>query len=347
MKEANNSNPPQISETWTTRPGPIGLDIGTTNIVVAQKAGEDFQMHVQLNAFYTLPYSRITKEALLRDDLMFFEKDNMLYILGKSADDFANIFGGETRRPIESGILNPRENEGESVIKALLDRLIKPKTGIGGRVVFSVPGEPIGNSGPSIVYHESIVRMHLKSLGYSPVSINEGLAVVLSELAGNNYTGIGISLGGGMCNVCFSYLAIPVMSFSIQKGGDYIDSMVAGSVGESPLKIRRIKEEELDLSIEPRNRIETGLHIYYDDLFTGVITSLQKSLDSSNHIPKQAKALPLVLSGGTILPQGSWRKFQKILRNCRLPFQISEVVVPDQPLCATARGALKMALLEE
>lgn len=60
-----------------------------------------------------------------------------------------------------------------------------------------------------------------------------------------------------MCNVCFSYLSIPVIRYSIQKGGDYIDSMVGRSVGESPTKIKLIKEKELDLSIQPRTRIET------------------------------------------------------------------------------------------
>ena len=29
---------------------------------------------------------------------------------------------------------------------------------------------------------------------------------------------------GGLCNVCLAYLSVPVMSFSIPKAGDYIDS---------------------------------------------------------------------------------------------------------------------------
>ncbi|MEN8257692.1 MAG: hypothetical protein ABFS09_07500 [Thermodesulfobacteriota bacterium] len=68
--------------------------------------------------------------------------------------------------------------------------------------------------------------MYLASLGYRPISINEGLATIMSELANDNFTGIGISMGGGMCNICLSYLSVPVLNFSVQKGGDYIDSMV-------------------------------------------------------------------------------------------------------------------------
>ena len=55
--------------------GPIGLDIGTANIVVAQNRGKDIRALRQLNAFFTIPYSNITKRTLLRDEVIFFEKD--------------------------------------------------------------------------------------------------------------------------------------------------------------------------------------------------------------------------------------------------------------------------------
>ncbi|MCP4688118.1 MAG: hypothetical protein GY859_08715 [Desulfobacterales bacterium] len=256
------------------------------------------------------------------------------------------MFGGDTRRPIESGIINPREHEGVDVIKAIVNKLIDVPHKPGEKICFSVPGEPLDGSG-SVVYHESIVKMHLKSLGYEPEAVNEGLTVVLSELAGNNYTGIGLSVGGGMCNVCFSYLSVPVIMYSIQKGGDYIDSMVGGSVGEPSTKIKRIKEAELDLAGEPKNRIETGLHIYYDDLFSTLAQSLRQALGSSENIPRLSKAVPLVLSGGSVMPNGSRDKFMSALNEVRLPIRISDIVVTEDPLLATADGALAMAMIEE
>ena len=57
------------------------------------------------------------------------------------------------------------------------------------------------------------------------MAINEGLAVVFSELEDENFTGIGISCGGGMCNVALAYLSIPSIMFSIPKGGDFIDAL--------------------------------------------------------------------------------------------------------------------------
>jgi hypothetical protein len=39
----------------------------------------------------------------------------------------------------------------------------------------------------------------------------------------HNFSGIGVSCGG-MCNVCLTYLSVPVISFSVPKGDDYIDT---------------------------------------------------------------------------------------------------------------------------
>ena len=67
--------------------------------------------------------------------------------------------------------------------------------------------------------------------------------MVYGEMESSNYTGIGISCGGGLCNVCLSYLSVPVFSFSIPKAGDYIDSSAGNERGESATRIRTIKEE--------------------------------------------------------------------------------------------------------
>ncbi|MFC2158907.1 hypothetical protein ACFLT9_13825, partial [Acidobacteriota bacterium] len=323
--------------------GPIGLDVGTTSFVLAQKRGNDLRTRLELNAFYTIPSSQITMDTFYKNDMMFFEKDSMIYILGDKAEGIADIFNENPRRPIESGLLNPTEKESENILKAMLDKLLNGRQGNGEKICFSIPGEPIGQKEASIVYHESIIKRHLRTLGYNPFSINEGMAVVLSELSSSDFTGMGISLGGGMCNVCFAYLTIPVVTFSIQMGGDYIDRMTARSVGESSTRIKKIKEETLDLSVEPRNRIETGLHIYYDNLFTNLIKSMQKVMGSSDKIPRLSKSTPIVLSGGTAIPKGSLERFKKIFVDYTLPIPVSDIFLAQNPRFATAKGALMMA----
>ena len=325
--------------------GPIGLDIGTTSIIVAQLNGKSIKTSRELNAFYPVPDSKIIKRTLVKDNVNYFDKDGHFYILGNPAENFARLNGADTRRPVASGLLNPDEEEGIEVIKQIINTVIKRPQKMDEVICFCVPGEPIDNSA-STVFHESVIKMHLKSMGYSPIAVNEGLAVVLSELSGNNFTGIGISIGGGMCNVCFSYLSVPVITFSIQKGGDYIDLMVGKAVGESATKIKLIKEEELDLTIEPRNKVETGLHIFYDDLFSTLIQTMQKVFGSTDKMPRISSDLPLVLSGGSIMPNGCKTKFEQAMKDVNLPVKISDIVIAEKPLYATAKGSLKMAMEE-
>jgi len=336
----------EIGEEAERPSGPVGLDIGTSHIVMAQNKGKTIHTIKQLNAFFTIPYSKFTKKILVENEVTFFEKNNQFYILGYSAENFANMFNTNTRRTMEKGLLSAREDESITVLQAIISTLIKKPKNQGEIICFSMPGEPV-DSGNSVIYHESIIKMYLSSLGFNPISINEGLATVMAELADDNFTGIGISMGGGMCNVCLAYLSVPVITYSIQKGGDYIDQMVGSSVGEPATKIKTIKESSLSLARAPKSRIETALHIYYDDLIHSLLHSLQDVLHSSDKIPKIAKPIPIVLSGGTVLPNGFKEHFEKVLKTVNLPVEISEVRIAEDPLNTTAKGAMVMALSEE
>ena len=255
------------------------------------------------------------------------------------------MFNANTRRAMEKGLLSAREEEGITVLKSIITTLIKSNPSKGEIICFSVPGTPI--DGPnSVVYHESIIKMYLTSLGYKASSINEGLATVMSELANDNFTGIGISMGGGMCNVCLSYLSVPVITYSIQKGGDYIDTMAGMSVAEKATIIKSIKES-FSLSTPPRDRVETALEIYYLDLVQRLLKSLHDMLIKTDRIPKINTAIPIVLSGGTVLPAGFKELFVKTLNEMELPINISEVRIAKDPLNTTAKGAMVMALSEE
>jgi hypothetical protein len=122
--------------------------------------------------------------------------------------------------------------------------------------------------------------------------------------------------------------------------------MVGQSVGESATRIKTIKERELDLSRPPASNVETGLHIYYQNLFTILAKSLEKALNGSDNVPRMKEAVPLVLSGGTVLPGGSLQKFKEALGEVSLPIRIADVLLAEEPLAATARGAWRMAGLE-
>lgn len=325
--------------------GPMGLDIGTTNIVTAQNRGSSIQSLKQLNAFFTVPKSNFAQELLSKKRVMYFEAEGQFYIYGNSAESFANMFHADTRRPMEKGILNVHEEDGTRVMQAVIGTLVgKPKK-FGETLCCAIPGEPLSGTG-SVMYHESIIMEILGNMGYFPVSINEAMAVVMSELWDSDYTGIGINMGGGMCNICLAYLSYPVITYSIQMAGDYIDSMVSMSVGMTATQVKSIKEEELDLSSDQKDRVLAALHIFYANLIFKLLESLQRVLNSTDQAPRITNPIPIVLAGGTAMPKGFKEMFAKALQKIRLPVEISSVRLAQDPMQATAKGALIMAMAD-
>ncbi|MBW1697070.1 MAG: hypothetical protein JRH18_06720 [Deltaproteobacteria bacterium] len=338
-KEKGNDSEPRKPK------GPVGLDIGTSHIVAAQNKHNYVYSVKDLNAFFTVPNAKFAKNILSQKEIKYYENEHEFFIIGDSAQSFANMFNVNTRRPMEDGFLSPKEDVGLKVIEAIVSSLIPGPEKPGEILCFSVPGTPFEGTG-SVVYHESVVKGFLEKLGYAPISINEGMATVLSELSEDDYTGIGISMGGGMCNVCLSYLSFPVITFSIQMAGDYIDSMVGKAVGEPASRIKAIKEEELDLSKEPADRVSTALHIFYDEIIFKLLETLRRVMISTDKIPKISTSIPIVLSGGTAMPRGCKEKFASKLKEINLPVGISEVRLAGDPLNTTAKGALIMAMTE-
>ncbi|MGA2185562.1 MAG: hypothetical protein ABSH47_21290 [Bryobacteraceae bacterium] len=210
----------------------VGLDIGTSRIVVARSAEKESQCEAQLNAFITLPYSKLAEQLLTGQNVFHEVHGDDIVVAGNDAEKFAEVFHVETRRPMLDGMLNPHEPHSLAVIRRIITRLLgKPPAGEIQKVHFSVPAPDPVNGG-NLAYHERSCREILTELGYRATAINEGLAVVFAELESTNYTGIGISCGSGMCNVCLSVLSVPVISFSIPKAGDFIDTHAAGATGE-------------------------------------------------------------------------------------------------------------------
>ncbi|MEI8346143.1 MAG: hypothetical protein WCG27_01655 [Pseudomonadota bacterium] len=321
---------------------PIGLDIGTSRIVSIKKGPVgDLIAKDQLNAFFPIPNSVFANQMLIKNELNFkeIEEGKQLAIMGHDAAKFGNIFNGELRRPMSQGILKAEEPNGIMMIKEIINLVVERPKDFGTSLCFGVPAPQLGLES-DLIFHESILKKYLVGLGYSAKSITESAAIVLAELADDNFTGIGISMGGGMCNVCFSFLSVPVIVFSIPKGGDYIDLCVSRVVNETQNRVRDIKEESLDFGRPSKNKIENAFEIYYDEMTLDLLTTLGNRLSQTEHLPKLSNPIPIVLAGGTCMPNGFRQKFDKLLKQAPLPIQISEVRVSKDPLRAMARGAL-------
>jgi len=321
---------------------PIGLDVGTSRIVVARMAGKKYEYEAQLNAFFALPHSRLTESLLQRENVFHEVIRGEIVVSGNDAERLAEVFHAETRRPMKEGILNAQEPHAVDVVRRVITKLVG-KAAEGQKVIFSVPAPTSGNDG-GIRHHQESIRQILTELGYEAIPIEEGLAVVFGELSAANFSGIGISCGSGLCNVCLAVLSVPVISFSVSRAGDFIDSQAALVTGDMATHMRVQKEQGFRLHGMNGDRVNNALAVYYDDVIENLVKSLKESISSTQKLPRMTQAIPLVLAGGTAMPEGFQERFKTALLAHELPIKLSEVRVSSEPLNSTARGALMAAL---
>ena len=322
---------------------PLGLDVGTSRIVVARNGDKKYRYEAQLNAFLTLPYSKLT-ESLLERECVFHEVQGPeIVVAGNDAQKFAEIFHVETRRPMKSGVLNPNEPHSLTVVRRIIGRLVGKAARERQKIFFSVPA-PVEPNDTAITYHEASIRQVLTDLGYEATPIQEGLAVVFGELGGANYSGIGISCGSGLCNVCLAVLSVPVIAFSLPKAGDFIDTQAAMVTGDLATRLRVQKEQGFRLNGLGGDRVQNALTVYYQEMIGTLVETLREHIASAQRLPKIDQAIPLVLSGGTAIPKGFIEHFGTALRSREFPLKLSDVRVSTDPLNSTARGALMAAL---
>jgi hypothetical protein len=322
----------------------IGIDVGTSRVVVAKRAEQEFQYLSQLNAFVRIPFQKMTENVLQKENVPYVVEGSNIVVHGNESETLANFLQVETRHPMSRGFLNPQESDNLKRLSHIIETLCG-RSSAGRLAYYSVPAAPAGEE-DTLTYHEATLRQVFERLGFRARSITEGLAVVYAELEDTNYTGLGISCGGGLCNVCLSYLSVPVLSFSVPKAGDFIDTSSAAVTGERANMIRIVKEDSFHFNGHFDDKLHQVLSVYYDGMIRALVDALRDQLSACRGVSKLTRPIPLVLSGGTTLPPGFRDRFESVLMETKLPISFSEIRLAKSPLHSTAKGALIAAMID-
>ena len=267
-----------------------------------------------------------------------------MYVLGDHAFELANVLNKNTRRPMKDGLISPKEADALAVMKLLIGSILGEPRCENEPCFYSVPGDPI-DSDLSVVYHKDLFDAVLRSLGYAPHHIIEGHAVVFSDLADEDFTGIAISCGGGMFNICVAYKSMPTLTFSTSRGGDWVDNNVAQVLGIKPSKAALLKEKGVDI-LNPKNREEDAIAIYYRNLINYTLTNIKERFEAAENMPSFPDPIVIVFSGGTSMPINFIELVREIFGKMEFPVEVKEIRHAEDALHATAKGALTAALLE-
>src|ERR1051325_647900 len=170
MEEKNQAPAAPRTESTEAKGGPIGLDIGTSRIVVAD-GPEGNRTRTQLNAFVPVPVSEMAENMLKQRGMVYEKNCKNLFVYGNDSDFFASFLDTDARRPMSEGLINPKEENSQQMIQSIIKMLV-PRARRNDVLCFSAPGR--GEGVGSLVYHEAVLKNFLQSLGYNAKSVNEG-----------------------------------------------------------------------------------------------------------------------------------------------------------------------------
>lgn len=336
------------SKKTTYRKG-TGLDVGTMNLVSARQTEQGKLTHSRLrDLFLPLPAKDFKRQLSLSDTTYVLNAEgDTLVVFGDNALDLANAFGRKPHRPLSDGLISAGESDAIPMLTMMLKSVLGPPIEEDEVCFFSVPARPLDQPDKDIIYHEGVFERIIGSLGYDPYPSNEAMAVVFTEAAASDFSALSFSFGSGMVNVALSVGGVEVMSFSVAKGGDWIDKHAGNAVGVSQHKMCAIKEAGIDLMNHKTNE-EEALSLYYKALIKNTLGLVAKYMAEKSSQFQVTKEIPIIISGGTSQAGNFAALFKNVFKKVkrRFPLKISDIVMAKDPLNAVAFGLLLQARQE-
>jgi hypothetical protein len=328
----------------------IGFDCGTYNLVCCTRDDKkNFVCDKEVNAFLEIALEDRTFFQMMKtcdEPVPLVEFTNKAYAVGEKAVRLSyTIPQLELRRPMKDGCVNPQERDAFEIMKIMIHSLLEGNVKTNNEVVyFSVPANAI-NAETDADFHskflEDIFNIYESdnNLKVKPFPINEGLALVYAELKDKNYTGIGISFGAGMVNLCYALFGVPVFRFAVVNSGDWIDKMAAKATGESITFINQEKTK-VNLSATPTTIVERAIQTQYRIMIEKTVTQIKKGLNEAGKKARADKPVDIVIAGGTSSPQGFDVLFRDVIKQAEIGIPLGNIVRPSDPLTSVARGCL-------
>ena len=325
----------------------VGLDVGTSFIVLSKNDEHGVVYKDFRDAFYiikpTTPVATKMIEKGLSGKVFIKDADGSFILLGKDAIEKAIERNDTAKRPMYKGVVSSKEKDAKRVLAFILKEVVGTASEPNEKLVFCIPAQPVDQEDEDfdVGYHEDVVKTILSECGYYPRAINEAEALCYAELEEEEYTGIGISCGAGMTNVCVMLNGEPTVLFSTTKSGDWVDRMSAVATGESDSLVQAEKEAGgFKIGEQNENPILSAVSAYYDRLIDYTTKQLSSALSGHKSLPKFKNPLTIVIAGGTSQANGYIEKFKEKLESNNFPLVVKEIRHANDPIHAVSKGCL-------
>jgi len=328
----------------------IGFDCGTYNLVCCTRDDKKKDVYKrEVNAFIEIPLDNPFLYSIMEESgkVPLINRGDIAFALGEAALNMAVTLDLDLKRPMKDGCVNPSEKDAFEILNLMIHSMIEEIDQDGVPLYYSVPANAV-NEQTDADYHghilQAIFDAYESSKGYKVKArpLNEGLALIYAELQSKAYTGIGISFGAGMVNLCCATHGVPAFQFAIVNSGDWIDKQAAKATGESIAFINQQKQS-VDLSKVPVSLVDRAIKGQYQIMVEKTVQGIKKGLAEAGKKVRQDKPIDIVIAGGTSMPVGFDKLFKDTLLAAKLPIKVGNIIRPKEPLYSVALGCLVAA----
>jgi hypothetical protein len=308
-----------------------GLDVGTSFIVLASEGTKGKVVYKDFrDAFYVLkpptPIAAKMLEKGLVGKTFVKDADGSFILLGSDAIEKAVERNDSAKRPMYRGVVSSKEKDARRILTYILKEVSGTPAEPGEKLVFCVPAQPIDQEDDDfdVGYHEDVIVKLLAEVGYDARAINEAEALCYSELDKDDYTGVCLSWGAGMVNVCVMLNGEPVVKFSTTKSGDWVDRMSAVATGETDSIVQAEKESgEFTVGQPNDNQVLAAVAAYYERLIDYTTKQLAAAMDGHKSLPKFKNKKRLVFAPAKYVDDHTLLDYQ--IDFCQLPYEIYRI----------------------
>lgn len=334
----------------------IALDIGTHEIR-SLRCGDGRLIARRCRSIACAVDDSATHRSILRQiDVRFAVCEGQLVVFGTKANNLTQLFRVPRTGLFPEGQIPPDDPPVRQLIGAIVEALIGRTERPGAHCCLTLPGEK--NSGgdwsnPSSLFLKRLVELQ----GYSPAIIGAANALVLAELGGNGFTGIGMTFGASTAEAALVLNGNELARCSVPYAGNWIDQRLARSM------------QRFLWDADGTKHLDTISTQHWKESFTGNITAttskdeqlltdlnrgmveflLQHASEQLGPVMQRMRlpaTLPVVVAGGSASVPGFESLFHDVVTSLAVPLAIGPVRLVANDDLAVSRGALIRAELE-
>lgn len=335
----------------------IALDVGASSLRTLCRDGGQLACRTVPMAYAVLEDTPAHRRLLDDAGIRFLLTDDRILLVGRAAITSAGLFQVPLRPLLPSGRLPQGDPVARQIISCLMETVL-PAAAVSDVIcVMSLPpgmNRDAVSSAADVSFFQRLVQLQ----NYCPHIVPASQALVLAELGGTAFSGIGLVLGASGGDALLARHGQLLCRVTTGTGGDWLDSTLwrrgllsqqqcpsdeAGTVRQTNSLSVRAWRESAGTS-DPD--FESSVMPLLESVCRDLISTFETQLQAFGLEHELARPLPVICGGGLSLSQGFEPIIVRVLDESRLPFDRSQLRMADMTSRPVLRGLLAAAELE-